>query len=70
MSRQIVLSETDTIFSTGVFLRPTKCEINNIETWRWVAVGFEDDCYYDGERINIFDYANSLEGLLDHSEEE
>lgn len=65
-----MISETDTIFGTGVFLRPVKCIINGIESWRWVAVGFEGDSYYDGEVINIYDYADTLEGLLDNSEEE
>lgn len=63
------MSETDTIFATGVFLRPVECIINGIKSWRWVAVGFEDDSYYDGEVISIYDYADSFEGLFDNSEE-
>jgi len=69
MDKQITLSDTDKIFATGVFLQPAKCTINGIEQWRWVAVGFEDDSYYDGEVISIYDYANTLKGLLDNSEE-
>ncbi len=69
MNTQINLSDTDKIFATGVFLQPVKCTINGIEQWRWVAVGFEDDSYYDGEVISIYDYANTLKGLLDNSEE-
>ena len=69
MDEKTLMSETDTIFGTGVFLRPVKCTINGIETWRWVAIGFEADSYYDGEVINIYDYADSFEGLFDNSEE-
>lgn len=61
------MSETDKIFATGVFLQPVECIINGIKTWRWVAVGFEDDSYYDGEVIDIYDYADSFEGLFDNS---
>ncbi len=69
MDKQISLSETDKVFATGVFLQPVKCTINEKEQWRWVAVGFEDDNYYDGEVVDIYDYADTLEGLIDNSEE-
>ncbi len=69
MDKQITMSDTDTIFATGVFLRPTKCIINGVEQWRWVADGFEDDSYYDGEVIEIYDYADTFDGLFDNSEE-
>ncbi len=69
MDKQITIFETDKIFATGVFLQPAKCTINGTEQWRWVAVGFVDDSYYDGEVINIYDFADTLEGLLDNSEE-
>jgi len=68
MDKQISISDTDKIFATGVFLQPVKCTINAIEQWRWVAVGFEDDSYYDGNVIDIYDYADTLEGLIDNSE--
>jgi len=58
------IKETDYIFSTGVFLKPVKCIINGIESWRWVAIGFEDDSYLYGEGINVYDYADTLEGLV------
>lgn len=68
MDKQIV-SDTDTIFATGVFLRPAKCTINGVEQWRWVAVGFVKDSYYDGEVINIYDFADTIEDLIDDSKE-
>jgi hypothetical protein len=68
MDEQIALSERDKIFATGVFLQPCKCTINGIEQWRWVAVGFMDASYYDGEVISIYDFADTLEGLIDNSE--
>lgn len=64
MKKQIEISETDKIFATGVFLKPEKCTINGKEQWRWIAVGFEDDSYYDGKIIDIYDYAESFEGLF------
>jgi len=69
MDKQITISSDDKIFATGVFLQPAKCTINGIEQWRWVAVGFVKDSYYDGEVINIYDFADTLEGLIDNSEE-
>jgi len=62
--KNLRLTETDVIFSTGVFLKPDKCIINGKEQWRWIAVGFEDDSYLDGERVDVYDYADTLEGLL------
>ena len=52
------------IFATGVNLQAIEIEINGKKQWRWVAVGFEDDSYYNGEVIDVNDYANDLEGLL------
>ena len=69
MDKQATISDTDKIFATGVFLQPAKCTINGVEQWRWIAVGFEDDSYYDGEVIDIYDYADTLEGLINNSEE-
>lgn len=69
MDKGIIMSDTETVFSTGVFLRPAKCIINGTEQWRWVAVGFQGDSYYDGEVINIYDYADTFEGLFDNSED-
>ncbi len=69
MDNQIIISYSDKIFATGVFLQPVKCTINGIEQWRWVAVGFEDDSYYDGEIIDVYEYADTLEKLVADSEE-
>ena len=69
MDNQKTISETDKIFATGVFLQPVDCEINGKRQWRWVAVGFEDDSYLNGERIDICDYADNIEGLIAESEE-
>ncbi len=62
--KKLRLTETDYIFSTGVFLKPEKCIINGKEQWRWIAAGFEDDSYLYGESINVYDCAETLEGLL------
>ncbi|MGI8788347.1 MAG: hypothetical protein ACR2HG_11375 [Pyrinomonadaceae bacterium] len=64
MNKQINLSDTDKIFATGVFLQPVKCTINNVEQWRWVAVDFEDDSFYNGETVNLNEYAENLEDLI------
>ena len=63
MDKQII-SDTDKIFATGVFLQPVNCLINGKQQWRWVAIGFEDDSYYNGKRIDVYDYADSLEDLI------
>ena len=58
------MKENDKIYATGVFLKPEKCIINGKEQWRWIAVGFEDDSYLDGNSIDIYDYSETLEGLI------
>lgn len=64
MNKQINLSDTDKIFATGVFLQPVKCTINNTEQWRWIAVGFEDDSFYDGEIVSPNEYADSIDDMV------
>lgn len=54
----------DTIFSTGVYLKAEKVQINGIEQWRWVAVVFEDSNYMNGEEVEVYDYADSYEKLF------
>ncbi len=66
MEKQINISETDKVFATGVFLKPEKCTINGKEQWRWVVVGFEDDSFHKGEIIDLYDYAESFEGLFNN----
>lgn len=68
MDKQAI-SDTDKIFATGVFLQPVNCVINGKQQWRWVAVGFEDDSYYGGELIDVYDYADTIENLVAESEE-
>lgn len=58
----------DKIFATGVFLQAIEVEINGMKQWRWIAVGFEDDTYFDGKTIDVYDYANSFDGLIEHNE--
>ena len=69
MDKQFTISDTDKIFATGIFLQPVECVLNEKKQWRWVAVGFEDDSYYNGDRIDIYNYANTLDGLIADSEE-
>lgn len=59
----------DTIFATGVFLSPTKQIVNGIEEWCWIAVGFEDDSFLNGELINPNEYATKLEDLVENFED-
>lgn len=70
MDKQISISSKDKIFATGVFLQPIKCTINKIEQWRWVAVGFEDDSFLDGEIVNPNEYAESIKDLVISDSEE
>lgn len=69
-SKQIQLSPSATIFTTGAYLRAFEVEINGIKQWRWIVVGQEDEAYYDGNPIDIFDYANSFEGLFQEEQPE
>lgn len=52
------------IFSTGVHLQAIECEINGQRQWRWVAIGFEDDSYFDGKIIDPNEYATNSDGLI------
>ena len=54
-----------TIFSTGVHLQVVECVINGIKQWRWVAVGFEDESFLNGETINPIEYAEKQENLVE-----
>jgi hypothetical protein len=69
MDKQLLVSSEDKIFATGVFLQPVKCSIDGIEQWRWVAVNFEDDSFFDGEIINPIEYANDINDLVINSKE-
>lgn len=68
MDKPVSISDNDKIFATGVFLQPVKCIINNTEQWRWIAVGFEDDSYFDGKIINPVEYAEEIKDLIIDSE--
>ena len=54
-----------TIFSTGVFLESIECIIDGQKQWRWVATGFEDENFLNGEAINPIEYANKKEKLTE-----
>jgi hypothetical protein len=60
------IKSKDIFFSTGVNLQAFEVEINGKKQWRWVAVGFEEDTYFNGENIDINDYADSFEGLINN----
>ncbi len=64
MGKQPIITDTDKIFATGVFLQPVRCTINDKEQWRWVAIGFEDDSFYDGEIINPNEYADNISDMI------
>lgn len=59
-----------TIFSTGVHLQSVECFINGEKQWRWVAVGFEDESFMNGEAINPIEYAEKQEGLVEKFQSE
>lgn len=69
MDKQIVISDTDKIFATGVFLQPVNCKIDGKQQWRWIAVDFEDESYLDGEIINPNEYSDNIEGLVEDFED-
>lgn len=55
---------SETIFATGTFLKAEKVQINGVEQWRWIAVGFEAPNYYEGNEIDVYEYADSYEKLF------
>lgn len=54
----------DQVYATGVFLQAVELVIEGKKQWRWIAVGFEDDAYFDGKTIELYDYAESFESLF------
>jgi len=64
MTQPEMLSESDKIFCTGAFLQPVEVEVNGRKQWRWVLVGSEDSSFLDGEEVMVYDYADTLQGLL------
>lgn len=70
VQKLIQINQRDKIFATGVYLQAIEVEINGTKQWRWVAVGFEDDTYFNGKKIEIYDYANSFDELVINIESE
>jgi hypothetical protein len=66
-TQSIQITSKDKIFATGVHLQAVQIEINGIKQWRWVAVGFEEDTFFNGECIEVYDYANTFEELINNS---
>lgn len=69
MDNQTLISKSDEIFATGVFLQPVNCIINGIQQWHWVAVGFEEDSFLDGKIINPIEYGDNIEELVGNFED-
>lgn len=69
MDEQIIITDIDKIFATGVFLQPVKCTINEKQQWRWVAVGFEDESFFGDSVVDPVEYANNLEDMLNPTED-
>lgn len=61
---KLEFTKTDKIFTTGAYLKAIECIIDGRKQWRWVVVGFEDDTYFNGEIVDIQDYADSFEDLF------
>lgn len=59
---------SESIFATGVYLQPCEIEINGKKQWRWIAIGFEDDSFQNGQPIEINEYASTLYDLYKSSQ--
>ena len=70
MEDEFELSKDVKIFTTGAFLRAFEVEINGVKSWRWIVVGQEGDAFLDNEIIEVYDYADSFEGLFIETEDE
>jgi hypothetical protein len=64
ISQSLPMTYSNRVYATGVFLQAVEVLIDGKKQWRWIAVGFEDDTYFDGKTIELYDYANSFEGLF------
>lgn len=62
--KKIKITENDYLFTIGAFIKPVKVTINNKEQWRWIVTSFEDQTFFDGNEIDVYDYANNLKGLF------
>ncbi len=60
---KIKITQNDSLFTTGAFIKPIKVTINNKEQWRWIVTSFEDQTFLEGNEIDVYDYANNLEDL-------
>ena len=67
-NNKVQITPNDKIFSTGAYLQAVEVKIGEIKQWRWLVVGFEEDSFFNGETIDLNDYANSIEGLVKDSE--
>lgn len=54
-----------TIFSTGVYFPSVECSTDGKKQWRWIATGFEDESFLNGEAINPVEYAEKQESLVE-----
>lgn len=53
------------IFTTGAFLMPVR--LGN--RWCWIVTGFEDSSFKNGHYVNVTEYAESKEDLINSTEE-
>lgn len=53
------------IFTTGAFLMPVR--LGN--RWCWIVTGFEDSSFRDGHDVNVTEYAENKEDLIQSMEE-
>ena len=63
------LKVNDIVYTIGAFLQPLQIEIHGKKQWRWIVVGFEDSTFFDGKEIGVYDYSDTLEGLLEEDDE-
>lgn len=59
-----------TIFSIGVYLQSVECIVGGKKQWRWVATGFEEESFLNGQAINPIEYAEKQEGLVEKFQDE
>ena len=51
-------------------MQSVECVINRKKQWRWVAIGFEDESFMNGEAINPIEYAKEQETLASNFQDE
>lgn len=52
----------------GCTIEPKECIINGKKSWRWVVTSFTDDCFENGELVDLNESGKTKEKLFNREE--